>query len=93
MDVEMILSLVKSRLGISSTVRDIYLTAITNSVIKELEDEKKLILESANYNHIMFIVDYVSWRYQNKDSDGGMPRHIQFRMHNLIIHNGGDAVV
>lgn len=93
MDVETILSLVKSRLGISATVRDTYLTAIINSVIKEIEDEKGLILEADNHCHIMFVVDYSSWRYQNKDSDGGMPRHLQFRMHNLIIHNGGDAVV
>jgi len=37
MDTTKIVSLVKERLGIKSTVRDTYLAAIINGVIKELE--------------------------------------------------------
>ena len=88
-----VLALVKARLGISTTVRDTYLTAIVNSVITELTDEKGLTLEDANPYHLMFVVDYSSWRYESKSEPGEMPRHLQFRMHNLMIHNGGDAVV
>lgn len=82
------LSLVKARIGISSTVRDTYLDAIIKGVITELEQEKGLVLNSANSYHLMFVVDLATWRYQNKDSANGMPRHLQFRLHNLIIHVG-----
>ena len=89
MDTATILELVKARLGISTTVRDTYLVSIIESVIKELEDEKGIVLEIDNMNHIMFIADYVTWRYQSRDSTGGIPRHLQWRLHNLFIHNGG----
>jgi len=86
MDTSTVLELVKARLGISTTVRDTYLIAIIDGVIKELEDEKGIVLDSTNPYHLMFVVDYATWRYQNRDSDGAMPRHLQFRLHNLIIH-------
>lgn len=91
MDVTLTTSLVKERLGIRTNVRDTYLTAIVESVIKELEDEKGLVLDGANPYHLMFIVDYATWRYQGRDSTEAMPRHLQFRLHNLIIHVGGGA--
>ena len=85
------LDLIKARLGITSSVRDTYLTAIVNGVVKELEDEKGLVLDGANPYHLMFVVDYATWRYQNRDTMEAMPRHLQFRLHNLIIHAGGGA--
>ena len=89
MNTETILGLVKAKLGISTTVRDTYLQAIINGVVKELEDEKGLVLDSTNSYHLLFIVDYATWRYESKDKDGAMPRHLQFRLHNLVIHVGG----
>lgn len=88
MDTTLILGLVKAKLGISTTVRDTYLQAIINGVVKELEDEHGLVLDGANSYHLLFIVDYATWRYESKDKDGAMPRHLQFRLHNLIIHVG-----
>lgn len=86
MDTSTVLELVKARLGISTTVRDTYLIAIIDGVIKELEDEKGIVLDSTNPYHLMFVVDYAMWRYQNRDSEGAMPRHLQYRLHNLIVH-------
>lgn len=86
MDALTVVSLVKARLGITTTVRDTYLTAIVNGVLKELEDEKGLVLDGANPYHLIFVVDYATWRYQSRDSDTGMPRHLQYRLHNLFIH-------
>ncbi|MBO0962499.1 hypothetical protein J1P26_22655 [Neobacillus sp. MM2021_6] len=88
MDTDTILQLVKERLGIRTIVRDKYISAIIDGVIEELEDEKGVVLVSTNSNHLLFIVDYVTWRYQSRDSEGSMPRHLQFRLHNLIIHSG-----
>jgi hypothetical protein len=87
-DTTTVVSLVKERLGIKTNVRNAYLTAIVEGAIKELEDEKGLVLDGANLYHLMFVVDYATWRYQSRDSDTGMPRHLQFRMHNLMIHVG-----
>lgn len=94
------LDLIKARLGITSSVRDTYLTAIVNGVVRELEDEKGLVLDGANPYHLMFVVDYATWRYQSVAEPShipgrvplAMPRHLQFRLHNLMIHSaGGDA--
>lgn len=89
MDITLILRLVKAKLGISTSIRDTYLQAIINGVVKELEDEQGLVLDGANSYHLLFIVDYATWRYESKDKDGAMPRHLKFRFHNLIIHTGG----
>ena len=90
MNTATILELVKARLGISSYIRDTYLLAIIESIITELEDEKGILLDSENANHLMFVVDYSTWRYQSKDEAGGMPRHLQFRLHNLVIGGAKD---
>lgn len=95
MDVNSVVALVKERLLMRSTVRDSYITAIVQGVIKELEDEKGLVLDGANPYHLIFVVDYAAWRYQNRDSEVAMPRHLQYRLHNLVIHissQAGDAI-
>ena len=92
MDASTVVALVKEELGIKTNVRDTYLTAIVDGVIKELEDEKGLVLDGTSPYHIMFVVDYATWRYQSRDSDTGMPRHLQYRLHNLFIHARGDTV-
>ncbi|MEV2353709.1 hypothetical protein ABND43_18635 [Paenibacillus larvae] len=89
MDINQIVALVKERLGIRTAVRDTYLTAIAEGVVKELEDEKGITLQPSDANHLMFCVDYAAWRYQSRDESGAMPRHLQFRLHNLILHSGG----
>lgn len=94
MNTSTILDLVKARLGITTNIRDNYIKAIIEGVIKELEDEKGLALDDVNPYHLMFIVDYSSWRYQSVNATQmtsvsrplSMPRHLQFRLHNLMIH-------
>ncbi|MBT2656621.1 hypothetical protein J7E81_15485 [Bacillus sp. ISL-18] len=84
-----VLQLVKARLGISSTVRDLYLLAIIEAVLTELSEEQGLVLDEFNSYHLMFVADFSTWRYQNRDSGNSMPRHLQYRLHNLIIRSGG----
>jgi len=91
MDITNVLQLVKARIGITTAVRDSYLTAIIEGLIKELTDEKGMVLDGDNPYHLMFVVDFATWRYQNRDTMEAMPRHLQFRLHNLIIHAGGGA--
>lgn len=93
MNTATVLGLVKARMGISSDIRDSYLLSIIESVIDELESEKGLVLREDDMIQQMFIVDYATWRYQSRDESGALPRHLQFRMHNLIINNKGEENV
>ena len=90
MDKETILNLVKARIGLRTEVRDEYLTHIISGIIEELEDIQGLSLDAENTYHLMFVVDYADWRYSNRDNHKGMPRHLQFRLHNMIIANVGN---
>ncbi len=89
MDEAAIVELIKANLGILSTKRDAYFTAIVESIIEELTEEKGIILVPENMNHTMFIVDYAVWRYQNRDNKEGMPRNLSYRLRNIYVHNGG----
>lgn len=89
MNQQTIVDLVKQRLGISSAVRDTYLAAIVSGVIDELTKQVGIVLDDENSAHLMFCVDYSTWRYQSRDSSGAMPRHLQYRLHNLIVSAGG----
>lgn len=79
------LALVKARLGLTGSVRDEFLQVIVDGVMTELRDVQGLALSEANPHHLMFIVDLATWRYQNRDVPGTMPRHLQFRLHNLLL--------
>lgn len=90
MDKTLILQLVKESLGIRANVRDTYITSIIDGVISELEDVHGLVLENTSPHHLTFVVDYISWRYTNVGE--GMPRHLKFRLHNLVIKKAGTVV-
>ena len=83
-----ILGLVKATLGYKSSVRDELLKAIIKSVADELETQKRITLNYDNSEHLMFIVDYSVFRYENKGG-GTIPRNLEYRLRNLIIKYGG----
>lgn len=89
---EQALELTKARLGISTPVRDVYIEEVIKGVLDELEKVQGLSLNPDSPHHLMFVVDYASWRYLNRDVPDGMPRHLQFRLHNLMVsqHVGGE---
>lgn len=91
------LELTKARLGISTTIRDALLLNSVESVVEELEDEKGLVLKYDSPLHLDFVKDYATWRYQSVGDSRlsaarvplAMPRHLQFRLHNLIVSQVG----
>jgi hypothetical protein len=93
MDATLILQLTKEILGFKTNVRDTYIKAIVDGVIKELEDEQGVVLDATNPSHLIFCADLSAWRYESKNSKEGMPRHLQFRLHNLVIHNGRSSII
>ena len=93
------LLLTKARLGLTHTVRDQLLTANIAAIVDELQNEKGLSLNWDGPNHLMFVVDFATWRYQSVgekalDAKNPMPRHLQYRLHNLILssHRGDSNV-
>ena len=83
-----ILSLVKATLGYKSSVRDELLKVIIKSVVDELEIQKRITLKYDNAEHLMFVVDYAVFRYENKGA-GTLPRNLEYRLRNLIVKFGG----
>ena len=81
------LPLMKERLGIRTEIRDGYLSAIAAGVIDEMENQKGLALDGASPSDLMFCVDFACWRHQSRDSGVGMPRHLQLRLHEMMIGN------
>ena len=84
---EIMMQLLKIRLGIASNARDVYLIHLLEATIQMLSDEKGIDTETPNELITAFIVDYSAWRYESKGESGGMPRHLQYALHNLMIHN------
>ena len=87
-NIDKILGLVKATLGYKSAVRDELLKVIVKSVVDELEIQKRLTLKYDNAEHLMFIVDYSCFRYENKGA-GTLPRNLEYRLRNLIVKCGG----
>lgn len=83
-----ILNLVKATLGYKSAVRDELLKVIVKSIIDELEIQKRITLNYDNSEHLMFVVDYACFRYENKGG-GTIPRNLEYRLRNLIVKYGG----
>lgn len=82
MDQGQLLELLKLKLGISTDLRDKPLKKIISSVITELTDNLGIELVGERADHEMFIVDYAAYRYEGWVD---MPRHLQWRLHNLQI--------
>jgi len=86
MDEGQLLELLKLKLGISTDLRDKPLEKIISSVITELTENLGVDLVSDRADHEMFVVDFAAYRYE-----GGvdMPRHLQWRLHNLQVSSKG----
>ena len=82
------LGLVKATLGYKSSIRDELLKVIVKSVVDELEIQKRIKVDYNNAEHLMFVVDYSVFRYENKGG-GTIPRNLEYRLRNLIIKYGG----
>lgn len=90
MNIDLVVDLVKEKKGFRSTARDGYIRFIAEGVVSELEQEQGLVIDLANPHHLMLVVDLSEWRYTNRDSED-TPRHLKFRLHNLVISSVGDS--
>lgn len=86
-----ILEILKAKRGIKSTVRDAVFEPIIKSIIYELEHTQGVTIDVENQSLLLFIADYADYRYDNRDSPA-MPRHLQWRMHNLLLSGDKDGI-
>lgn len=77
-----VLELLKLKLGISTTKRDIILKNLIESIKVELEDVQGINLDLKNKSHQLFLIDYAEFRY---NGDGDLPRHLKWRLNNFFI--------
>ena len=82
-----ILALLKAKLGISGRFRDEYLNHLILSVQDEIKKQKKIKLDTNRYVNMDILIDYAPFRYENRDNNILMPKHLQYRLHNLLLEN------
>jgi hypothetical protein len=87
---EVVLPLLKARLGISTSVRDELLLAIIAGIESDCRETHGIELEPGRAEHVMFLLDWATWKY-NHPEDGAVPRSIDFRLKNLIIQKASEG--
>lgn len=89
-----VLSILKQRLGINTTVRDSYLQARIKSTIDSIVIDRNISIDENNSSMLMFLVDYTSYEYVNIQTfdkmqmagqSGKMPEHLRQRLNNIIV--------
>jgi hypothetical protein len=80
---EQALKLLKAKIGIKSTIRDEFYTALLQSSAKELE--RKIKLDLKEIDDIMLLVDYADWINQKRDKGEPMPENIKDRIRDRKI--------
>lgn len=84
------LSLFKLDLGITHILRDPVFTHLIQSSILELS-KMGVDLTQSTAEDVQLVVDYSSWMYRKRDQDVGLPRRLQFKIHNRVIQKAGGA--
>lgn len=85
------LSLFKLDMGITHNLRDTLFTNLIESSTIELE-KMGVNLSSGTVEDTQLIVDYSAWMYRKRQEDIGLPRNLQFRIHNRVIQKVGTFI-
>jgi hypothetical protein len=88
-----LLSLLKIDMGITHNLRDAYFNNLIISSQNEIE-RTGIILDFANVDDQMLVVDYAAWSYRKRQEDVPLSRNLQIRINNRVIKKAGtvDAV-
>lgn len=85
MDKAELLAMVRARIGITSTSRDLLLGKIIDSVQQELNDHYGILVLGNESVMFMMVVDIAEWRFNNPQNMSGMPLHLKKRINDLIV--------
>lgn len=81
----------KQREGILNSVQDNYIKSIITGIIRELEKQNGIKADLSDEDMFMFVVDFASYRYSNRDSREGIPLHLRDRLRNMYINSKNDV--
>lgn len=81
----------KQREGILNSVQDKYIESIITGIISELEKQNGIKADLSDEDMFMFVVDFASYRYSNRDSIEGIPLHLRDRLRNMYINSKNDV--
>ena len=92
MDKTELLAMVRARIGITSTTRDILINKIIDSVLQELNENYGI--HSIGNENVMFmlVVDVSEWRFNNPQNMSGMPLHLKKRINDLMAYEATRSV-
>lgn len=65
-----------------------YLENRINAAKKDIEIEG-IKLDMNNIDHVLIVVDYAAWLYKKRNQDIGFPRHLRYRMNNVLFSQKG----
>lgn len=85
------IKITKQREGILNSVQDNYIKSIITGVISELEKQNGIKADLSDEDMFMFVVDFASYRYSNRDSIEGIPLHLRDRLRNMYINSKNDV--
>lgn len=78
------LIILKTDLGITSTVKDDYFTKLLETCLTELKN-KGIILSLNNTEDLMLISDYAAWQYRKRQENVPISNNLQFRIRNRVV--------
>lgn len=65
-----------------------YLQKRIDAAKKDIELEG-IKLDMDNIEHVLIVVDYAAWLYKKRNQDIGFPRHLRYRMNNILFSQKG----
>lgn len=78
-----VVKLAKMRLGITSNVRDDFLTHLVLACEDEIKN-KGVYVDYEENDVLSFMVDYTCFKYKNNDFKG-IPLYLRYALNNLIV--------
>ena len=84
MNIETVLVLFKSDIGVSHRLRDPYFEKLIAAAHVELE-KKGLTLDCDSIEDQMLIADYAAWQYRHRAENVGLARNVELRIRNRIV--------
>lgn len=65
-----------------------YLQNRIDAAKKDIELEG-IKLDMDNIEHVLIVVDYAAWFYKKRNQNIGFPRHLRYRMNNILFSQKG----
>ena len=75
-------------MGITHNLRDTLFINLIESSSSELV-KMGIDFSKETVEDIQLVVDYSSWMYRKRQEDVGLPRNLQFKIHNRVIQKAG----